>query len=754
MNGLLPQHEALVRASAISPLVAAARGYRSVSRKADLERLGFSSRQANVPALLIPVYNGRGEAVLYLSRPDTPRIGREGKPVEYEVPRAAAPVVDVPPSVAPHLGDLDRPLVITAGVRQADAAASAGLAAVALLGALDCHGRGRDGDPAAFADWESMALAGRKVYLALDTQATEMRQAREAVGRLQRFLEWRGAEVAVIRLPPGPRGAKVGLDDYLAGGRSAADLLALAGAELEEPPRGPVNAGGRIEIDAGEGDITQVARQAWEAIYRANEPPSIFRFGGALVRLERDEAGRPVLRDLDRNRLRHQLARWASWYRETADGRRPARPPADLPADLLASPDPRLPVLTRIVGSPVLAADGAIVSEAGYDAGAQLYLDGNGLPEIGEVGSGPEDIARARALIIDDLFGDFPFVGAADRAHAVGLLLLSFARDLIDGPTPLHLIEKPSPGTGASLLVDAIALASTGRPPLAITEGGGEEEWRKRLTAALIQGPQLLSIDNLRRRLDSAALSSALTAMEWKDRILGASKLVSVPIRCAWVATANNPEVSSEIARRCVSIRLDAGVERPWRRERESFRHPDLRGWVREARGELLRSALVLLKAWVEAGRPLATAVTLGSFEGWAGVIGGILEVAGIPGFLASAAEFYDRADAEGEEVGSFIAAWWEKYRGQAVGVAELWELGGAMGSGFLPEGRSEQAQKVRFGNQLKKLRERRFGELRVERAGTAQRAVRWRLVETGGPAPGFLLEPGDDGDEEMEWTA
>jgi putative DNA primase/helicase len=42
--------------------------------------------------------------------------------------------------------------------------------------------------------------------------------------------------------------------------------------------------------------------------------------------------------------------------------------------------------------------------------------------------------------------------------------------------------------------------------------------------------------------------------------------------------------------------------------------------------------------------------VTLGSFESWAGVLGGILHVAGIPGFLDNAAEFYKRSDAEGEK--------------------------------------------------------------------------------------------------------
>jgi putative DNA primase/helicase len=59
---------------------------------------------------------------------------------------------------------------------------------------------------------------------------------------------------------------------------------------------------------------------------------------------------------------------------------------------------------------------------------------------------------------------DFPFVEDADRAHTIALFLLPFVRELIEGPTPLHLIHKPAPGTGGSLLAQAINLAATGAP--------------------------------------------------------------------------------------------------------------------------------------------------------------------------------------------------------------------------------------------------------------------------------------------------
>lgn len=51
---------------------------------------------------------------------------------------------------------------------------------------------------------------------------------------------------------------------------------------------------------------------------------------------------------------------------------------------------------------------------------------------------------------------------------------------MIDGPTPLHLIEKPEAGTGAGLMIDIIATIVTGRAVSVMTASDNDEEWRKR----------------------------------------------------------------------------------------------------------------------------------------------------------------------------------------------------------------------------------------------------------------------------------
>ena len=75
----------------------------------------------------------------------------------------------------------------------------------------------------------------------------------------------------------------------------------------------------------------------------------------------------------------------------------------------------------------------------------------------------------------------FPFDGNPDRAHAVCALLLPIGRDLIEGPTPLHTFEKPTPGTGASLLVQLLCYLACGSVPAAMTPPQDEAEWRRTL---------------------------------------------------------------------------------------------------------------------------------------------------------------------------------------------------------------------------------------------------------------------------------
>jgi hypothetical protein len=487
------------------------------------------------------------------------------------------------------------------------------------------------------------------------------------------------------------------------------------------------------EINAGDYNLASVTEEAWQAFKAANNPPRRFRYGDSLASIEAADSGAPLVRLMNQDLLRGVLARIAHWYRFNKAGFQvDALPPLHVVRDMLVQPDSQLPILARVVEAPVFASDGSLHVKPGYNATSQCYYaPANGL-QIPRVPQRPtsKQVSRAVKLITEELLGDFPFVGDAERAHAVALLLLPFVRELINGPTPLHLIEKPAPGTGAGLIAEMLTSPFLGHPASVMAEGRDDDEWRKRITAKLMTGESIILIDNIRSDLDSSALSAALTGLSWEDRILGHNRMVKIPIRVIWVATGNNPGLSNEMARRTARIRLDSGEGQPWLRT--NFRHPDLRAWSVEHRPELIWAALTIVQAWIVAGKPDGK-IIMGSFEHWSNVIGGILEASGIPGFLENIHQLYDQSDAEGQAWKAFVTEWHKQFESQEVGVSELYKIVAPINGDpidlNLRDG-NDRSQKTRLGRLLTQKRNRRFGDLKITDVGRKQGAQQWKLVK------------------------
>lgn len=192
--------------------------------------------------------------------------------------------------------------------------------------------------------------------------------------------------------------------------------------------------------------------------------------------------------------------------------------------------------------------------------------------------------------------------------------------------------------------------------------------------------------------------------------------MVEVPNESTWIATANNPDISDEIARRTIPIRLDSGVERPW--ERSEFKHPQLVEWALEQRPHLVSACLSVIQIWVEAGMPKGQA-TLGSFEVWASVMGGVLDVAGVSGFLGGRGALYEAADRESRDWCVFSSAWWKRYEDKSVGAKDLLEI--AKERQLLLDvwgGRTALGALQRLGRAVWARRDRVFGPFRIREAG------------------------------------
>lgn len=542
-------------------------------------------------------------------------------------------------------------------------------------------------------------------------------------------------------------------------GKEAAKTTAGSPSSPATPPRSTAAACPEINIHGRQ--RKEVVREAGVVLTQVNErrmkaavvgsfekhAAPLFIRGESLVRLRRPRKSAPMLMDVSEAVMHGMLMREVDWVKVTDAGAFPVPPPKEIAVDILALPPSSIPEVESVITTPTFGGDGRLLRTPGLHASDLLWLEPDPALQLAEIPDRPtpQDIAAARSLFFEDLLVDFPFVSPSDRAHALAALLLPFVRRLIDGCTPLHLVEAPARGAGKGLLCNLVSILTTGGSCVARTLPESDEEIRKMLTAELATGRPIILLDNAndKQLLASASLASVLTTQSWTDRILGRTEMITVPNKAMWVLTGNNPKLSKDIVRRSVRIRIDPKVDRAWLRA--SFKHRPLLTWVREHRGELVRAALVLVQAWIAAGRPLSRA-QLGSFEEWSMVMGGVFEVAGVEGFLGNLDELYEHADAEGQAWREFTQAWWEEHGDDPITVSVLAELCDRLDLMSLIRGDgSARSQQSRLGRALQGARDRVFGELQVV-VGTEDRKKRTLYALRRVEAEPGLIEPSQPG--------
>ncbi len=602
-------------------------------------------------------------------------------------------------------------------------------------------------------------LAPEKVLLAFDVDAHQNYNVARALQNTTIALQTEGFDV---ELETWPETWGKGIDDVLASGftpiiisgreQVSAEVNKIAAGALAEQLKKQAEKeqskqDNRRAINADYQDLVYQKNACWEALQQQS-PPLVFSRSGSLVRIKYSAGEGYVIDVLKVDSLRNIIADITRWYRLDKNGNeRSVFPVLDTIKGLLSETSPPVPRLRRIVNAPVFSADGTLITTPGYNEKAQTWYDKTcDVPEISPKPSKGE-IKTAISLFFDDLLVDFPFVDQLSSVYALAAIILPFCRQLIEGATPLHLIDARSgSGTGKSLLADLIAIPAMGHPASGMAEGQNSDEWRKRITAKLIAGSQFFLIDNVNRRLDSGELAAALTLARWEDRLLGESRTIILPVECVWLATGNSVKTSREIARRLVRINLDAKIEDPW--SRTNFKHKSIREWAKENRGRLIWAALTLVQAWIAEGKPPGHQV-LGMFESWAKVMGGIFDVAGIPGFLSNLREMHRESDEETEAWQEFLNAWWEKFGNQVATTGMLYDLAikndlllPILGSG------SERSQKTILGSALGKLVGRKIGgyEIKTAPPDKRQRTKRYILWQETGEAAGEVAAGNDYG--------
>jgi len=543
------------------------------------------------------------------------------------------------------------------------------------------------------------------------------------------------ASVKVIELPGIPE--KGDVSDWLAAGGTVEQLLGLVEAAPEWKAQArPV----MPEIRTTKRFLNDISNEAIQALETANHPPFLFRRAGGLVRISRDEKNHPKIINLTDVQLRGMIARSASFFKETEKGLVATAPPMDTVKDILALGEWSFPALEGLVQAPVMRPDGTVFTEPGYDPQTRLYYvkpDDLFVPPIPENPS-TQEVQESIGYLLE-IVCDFPFAEDSDRANAVGLVLTLPLRAAILGNIPMAVITSPTPGTGKTLLQDAIANIGTGQSAPMAGLPRDDDEMRKFITSRLLSGEPLISFDNQELPLWGASLSRALTCTEWEDRLLGGNTNARLPQRAVWIANGNNLKLKGDLPRRTFPIRLDSRMAKPW--ERDGFKHRNLTEWILQNRGNFLAAIFVLARAWFVAGKPEPEkpVPVMGNFEAWAETIGGILAFAGVEGFLENLAEFHAEADLEGPEWEGFLTAWVEAVGHTSKTCQEVAAIlrDNSEFVATLPDNLQdvlkdpEKSFERSLGRTLAKKEKRPYGEnnLALQRVGTHKKAVLWKVA-------------------------
>ncbi|GAA4890912.1 hypothetical protein [Saccharopolyspora cebuensis] len=332
---------------------------------------------------------------------------------------------------------------------------------------------------------------------------------------------------------------------------------------------------------------------------------------------------------------------------------------------------PELPVLRRIISTPVLRPDGTLLQTPGYDPATGYLLAGRThLAPVPERPT-PEQVQEARQFLLGTFLRDFPWRTAADRANYLGLLVTPIVRPFTRALSPFAVIDATMPGSGKTILSGCAGMLSGQR---VLTWTDSDEELRKAVTTVLADQVGVVVFDNLEEGsvINSAVLARLVTERTWTDRKLGTNAAATMPNDRLWIATGNNLRVGGDMASRSAWVRLDPDCPRP--EARSGFTIPNLDTWILDPANQavVLRHLLVLILDWTAHGAPTSTSVPqMRQFTRWAQHIGGFLEHHGIGSFLANAEAARDLDD-DAAEWRAFLLRWHQLHGTKPVTANDL----------------------------------------------------------------------------------
>ncbi len=381
-------------------------------------------------------------------------------------------------------------------------------------------------------------------------------------------------------------------------------------------------------------DLTATAR---ELAGRISETGEVFDRGGPVRLSQPIDGGLPNIRSLNAEavvNLAHEITKPAilGGNGEPLGQTLPARV-GRLYLELI---DWGLPILNGITTAPILSPNGEIHWARGFHEASGLYCTGSQSLEI------PAFPTREQAEIcldlIRDYFQTFPFADAefdksgscpvvnrsAPIRHDESAFLCALFTAVCRPSLPLApglLVTAPGisgAGTGKGQMVRAITLIAYGQQPSCFTASQRIDEFDKLLDSAIVDAMQVIFIDNMNsspngETLRSDKLASILTEPTVAIRRLGSTGMVRLKPITFVAITGNGLSVSEDLARRFLSVKLDAKMEDPETR-------PFPSGFLDRISCQRLQLLTCVLTIWrwgIQNSSALKSGKPLGSFEVW-----------------------------------------------------------------------------------------------------------------------------------------
>lgn len=396
---------------------------------------------------------------------------------------------------------------------------------------------------------------------------------------------------------------------------------------------------------------------------------SHYQRAGLIVTVVTDPSTHETtIRALNQSNILNALSELAIWERfDVRNGFVVTDPPTKYISVLYDHGHYRLmPVLNGLSRQPYLRPDESLMTSAGYDAPTGMY----GVFDESKfsVAENPtrEDAVEALA-VIGELLNEFGFEADCDKSATIAAILTATIRPSLP-QAPMFHVKAPQIASGKSYLTNLIGAFASPITPSATAFPQNEEECLKLLLSALLTSPAVLCFDNLTTDLAPyKSLCSALTEPSITGRILGVSKTAAVGTRTLFLSSGNNVDPVRDMARRCVTIRLDPACEIPTARTFKS----DPVEKVRSNRGRYVSLALTIIRAWVVAGRPLTSCKPLGSYGAWSDLVRQPLLWLGLPD--PATPVFNSMAtDPDRESLGRFLRVWDREFGNSPTMVREV----------------------------------------------------------------------------------